>query len=359
MNSLKKMIGVEGYQDHFRNQLFFVFALVIIYLTYFILRPLLAIGFLTLVVAMVIWPMYKRVHRFLPVSKWISSIITILLSLVLIGLPLFWMFRLIVDQLINLISSVDIVNTSNYFATLFANFNQTVVHLPLIGSYLTVDYQVLTNTLIKMVAPITNGAIGILFSGGQISVNFVINFFIFLSLLFYVLPDLDKLKSWLLKASPLSQAATNAYLRRSQVMIADVLKGSVVIAFVEAIMTSIFLIILAVPAAIIISVLVFLFALLPVLGAGVILVPLALFYLFTTQWWLGMILLLWQFLVVSNTDNILRPVLVSREAHIHPALMLVGVLGGLAATGIMGLLYGPLVMILFLTTVDIYQEEYK
>jgi len=72
MNSLKKMIGVEGYQDHFRNQLFFIFALAIIYLTYFVLKPFITIAFLTLVVAMILWPMYKKINHFLPGSKWLA-----------------------------------------------------------------------------------------------------------------------------------------------------------------------------------------------------------------------------------------------------------------------------------------------
>jgi len=288
-----------------------------------------------------------------------SSIVTILLSLLLIGLPLAWMFRLIITQLVGLVGLISLADTSNYFATLVVNFNQTVTHLPLIGPYLAIDYQLLTNTLMKVIAPVTNGAINILFSGGQISVNFLIGFFIFLSLLFYVLPDLDKLKLWLIKASPLSQSATTAYLNRSQIMVTDVLKGSVIIALVEAVITGIFLAILAIPAAIVISVLVFLFALLPILGAGIVLVPLALFYFFNGQWWLGLAILLWQLLIVSNTDNLLRPILVSRETRIHPALMLLAVLGGLATMGIVGLLYGPLIIILFLTTIDIYQKEYK
>jgi predicted PurR-regulated permease PerM len=73
----------------------------------------------------------------------------------------------------------------------------------------------------------------------------------------------------------------------------------------------------------------------------------------------GAFVVLWHLLVVTNIDNFLRPILVPRDARLNQALMLLAVFAGIAMFGAWGIVIGPVLMILIVTTVDVYLAVYK
>jgi len=88
--------------------------------------------------------------------------------------------------------------------------------------------------------------------------------------------------------------------------------------------------------------------LIPVVGTAIVWVPAVLYLVFTgqTAWAVG--LLLWCALVVGNADNVLRPLLIGGKAGMPLPLLIVGILGGLFAYGLMGLILGPLILTVLL-----------
>ena len=73
----------------------------------------------------------------------------------------------------------------------------------------------------------------------------------------------------------------------------------------------------------------------------------------------GVFVALFHVIVISNIDNILRPQLVPRSARLQPALMMLGVFAGLGMFGFAGIVFGPVVMIIVVTTVNMYRSVYK
>jgi len=63
--------------------------------------------------------------------------------------------------------------------------------------------------------------------------------------------------------------------------------------------------------------------------------------------------------VVTNIDNVLRPILVPKEARLDPALMLLAVFSGIAMFGFWGIVLGPVLMIIIVTTISVYLAVYK
>ena len=84
----------------------------------------------------------------------------------------------------------------------------------------------------------------------------------------------------------------------------------------------------------------------------------ALIFLLTGNLSSAIIILIGFYVFVNPTDLILRPKLVSKEAYLNFALMLLALFGGLAVGGILGMIYGPVIMILFITTIDIFAEYF-
>lgn len=101
----------------------------------------------------------------------------------------------------------------------------------------------------------------------------------------------------------------------------------------------------------------------PLFGPPFIFIPAALLLFAKGMDWQGIGLLVWGFLFVINIDNVLRLVLSRKIGNIHPIITIVGVIIGIPLFGIVGLVFGPLLLAYFLITVKIYRlnksEELK
>ena len=96
---------------------------------------------------------------------------------------------------------------------------------------------------------------------------------------------------------------------------------------------------------------------LPVLGAPIIFVPAALIELANGHTTAGYGLLAWGFILVINIDNVIRFLIAKRVGNIHPIITVIGVVIGIPVFGIMGLVFGPLLLSYFFLTVRIYETS--
>jgi predicted PurR-regulated permease PerM len=95
------------------------------------------------------------------------------------------------------------------------------------------------------------------------------------------------------------------------------------------------------------------------LGCGLIGVPIGIIQIALGHVWQGIVILVGYVVVVTNIDYLLRPRLVSRETQINRALVLLSVFGGLKLFGFLGVIYGPVIMVFLVTTIEIYLEYYR
>ncbi len=100
------------------------------------------------------------------------------------------------------------------------------------------------------------------------------------------------------------------------------------------------------------------FAILPVVGSGLIWGPGALALFLGGRYVAAVGIALWGLVVVASVDNVLRPVIYNKWARIHPLVTLVGALAGIRFFGMLGLLIGPLALSYFFELIQMYREEY-
>jgi len=100
------------------------------------------------------------------------------------------------------------------------------------------------------------------------------------------------------------------------------------------------------------------FAILPVVGSGLVWAPGALALMLGHHALAGMLLALGGIVVVGNVDYVIRPRVFRRWANIHPLVTLIGALAGVPYFGILGLLIGPLALSYFFELIKMYGEEY-
>lgn len=100
-------------------------------------------------------------------------------------------------------------------------------------------------------------------------------------------------------------------------------------------------------------------SIIPVLGAGVVWVPVSVYFFVTSHSWQGFFVLIWGALFIGLSDNIVRFVLAKRMADVHPVVTVLGVIMGLRYFGITGLIFGPLLISYFIILLKIYYFEYQ
>jgi predicted PurR-regulated permease PerM len=93
----------------------------------------------------------------------------------------------------------------------------------------------------------------------------------------------------------------------------------------------------------------------PAVGAGLLWAPIALYFLVTGAVAKGVVLILFGTVVLTATDNILRPFLVGRDTQLPGYVVLVATLGGIASFGLNGMIVGPMVAALFVATWKLFE----
>lgn len=99
-------------------------------------------------------------------------------------------------------------------------------------------------------------------------------------------------------------------------------------------------------------------AMLPIIGAAAVYVPMGVYLLAVGNTWQGIAVLAYGFGVVGTSDNISRFLLAKKIADVHPLITIFGVIIGVNLFGFIGLIFGPLLISMFILLLEIYSNEY-
>ncbi len=97
----------------------------------------------------------------------------------------------------------------------------------------------------------------------------------------------------------------------------------------------------------------------PIVGGGLVWIPLVVFHFINGENWQGFFLLAWAVLLMGSIDNVIRFVLAERMADVHPVITILGVIMGLKYFGFIGLIFGPVLISFFIILLKIYYLEYQ
>ncbi|SCX44203.1 AI-2E family transporter [Nitrosospira sp. Nsp1] len=192
---------------------------------------------------------------------------------------------------------------------------------------------------------------------GQNAFEFVISFGIMLYLLFFLLRDGAALSIRIKQAMPLSMEHKRHLFSKFTTVIRATVKGNVVVAAAQGTLGGIMFSFLGIQGALLWGFVMAFLSLLPAVGAGLIWVPVAVYFLFTGAIWQGVTLIAFGVLVIGLVDNILRPILVGRDTKIPDYVILISTLGGMVLFGLNGFVIGPVIAALFIAAWDLFSSS--
>lgn len=196
------------------------------------------------------------------------------------------------------------------------------------------------------------GAAGGLFGGLTAAIIFL---YVFISLLV----NGDDLRLLIRRLNPLGEEATDLYLAKMAAMVRGTVRGQFVIALAQGIAGAISIYLAGFhDGFFIFAILLSALSVIP-LGGGIVTIPFGIGLALFGNVIGGIFVIAFHIIVVTNIDNVLRPILVPKEAKLDSALMLLSVFAGITMFGFLGIVIGPVVMIVIVTTISVYLWVYQ
>ncbi len=182
---------------------------------------------------------------------------------------------------------------------------------------------------------------------------------LFLYVFISLLTNAAAVRRLLGQLNPLGEEVTDLYLAKMGAMVNGTVRGQFIIAVFQGVAGAISIYIGGFHNGFFIfAILLTALSVIP-LGSGVITIPFGIGMMLFGNVFGGIFVILFHVIVVTNIDNFLRPILVPREARLDAALMLLSVFAGITMFGAFGIVIGPVLMIVVVTTISVYLAVYK
>jgi len=274
-------------------------------------------------------------------KKPIAAILIILISFVIVILPIGLMISMILQKVLTVAKNPDQIK--HYFETL----SKKASMLPFDVSPETIGPKVATF--------ISQNAGGVIGSTFNIAASLLIMYF----LLYFLLMNVVKLEQTLVKYLPFEQKRTNQF---AQELVTQTFANAIcvpAVAVAQGLAVYISLRIAGVPEPGILSLIAGFASVIPIVGCGLVWVPVALYLFANNQIWQGFFITGYSALVLVTVENGIRMIVARRIGNIHPLATVFGVILGLKFFGVPGLVFGPFLINCLMLLIRIYHEEYK
>ncbi len=193
----------------------------------------------------------------------------------------------------------------------------------------------------------------------------IINIFIFLFLTFFLLRDGRNMSKRLGNLLLLKSGAKKRVLKEITDLIYAVVFGTIILALIQGLFVIGGYYLFGINSPLMWGIMTALAALIPFVGTGLIWLPLGISLIFsgiitpeTVLIGKGIGLILYGILIISSIDNFLRPKIVGDRSILHPALVLLGVVGGVFMFGFIGVVVGPVILALLVISLRMQDDSF-
>lgn len=311
------------------------------------------------IVAYLFTPLYNRMRAKL--NGGLATTLTVLAALATVVIPISLLITLATFQISHMLTGVtewaktaDLNNLGDRAITVI---NQLLAKLPFQTPQISAES--LRENLGKVAQAVGEWLLRGLSGAAGGVIGFITSTIIFLYVLISLLVNQKQVLTLIRHLNPLGDEVTDLYLTKMGAMVKGTVKGQFIIALIQGTLGAISIYVAGFHDGFFIFV-IFLTALSVIpLGSGIVTIPFGIGMMFFGNVAGGLFVVLFHILGITNVDNFLRPILVPKEARLDPALMLLSVFSGIAMFGFFGIVLGPVLMILIVTTISVYLAVYK
>lgn len=338
----------------------FLLIILILSLTFLnVIKPFIIDIFIAAIMANQLWRFYKKLQIRLKSEKFAATV-CVTLSVLFIILPLLLISYIVSNEAIQAVKTTreNLPKIQNALST--HSLQQRLQRIP--GATRGLDYlhqlelkKKLYEKLpqfINNLSDLAQSALTSLYLG-------IFHFFIIILLLFFMFTDGEKVLARIKHTLPMNTNDLDELLQEIEKVTDGTIKGAFIVGIIEAVVGGIIFLICGIPSVFFWSIIMFIAAIIPAGGSGLIYVPVGLYLLAFGHPVTGAVLIVLAMLVPNGIQNIVKPKLVGDKIGLNPALLLLTTLGGLLCFGLIGFIIGPLVGALFVAVWRQFADRYQ
>ncbi len=189
-------------------------------------------------------------------------------------------------------------------------------------------------------------------------VNFGVNIVVLLFVLYFMLIGGRRMEQYCRDIMPFSRSVSRSVMREIRMIVRSNALGIPLLALVQGVVAYVGYLLFGVSGALFWGVMTCFATIIPIFGTALIWLPLAGFMALDGRWGAAVGLTLYGTLVVTHVDNVARFVMQKKLADTHPLITIFGVFIGLSLFGFMGVIFGPLMLAMFVFCVDLFKKHY-
>lgn len=327
--------------------------LAVLIFAFVVLRPFLMIFLMALVLATISYPAYVWILNHTRGHKTLSAFLTCILVVILLIVPCAVLLTLLAKESLQL---YDWINERVQAGLVDRSLIQRVLDLqqrliPQLDLKQLNMGQALTGVAGRLSTVLVNLSAGAL----KALTTAIWQFFLMLFALFYFLKDGGAFLRWITHLTPLSGSLEKEIFDRFKGVSESAFYGTFLTALAQGFLGGIGFLIVGLPPLVWGVVMAF-FSMIPVVGTAIVWGPAAVLLILSHRVTAGIFLIAWGVVIVGLSDNILRPLLMRGRSELHPMLIFFSLLGGISAFGPLGILLGPLAMVLVIGLLQAYEE---
>lgn len=188
--------------------------------------------------------------------------------------------------------------------------------------------------------------------------QFVFLFCMMILVIFFLLIDQPKLMEYIIRLSPLPDDEDRLLLKKFEEIANAILKGNGICGLIQGILAGAVFSILNLNSPLLWGCIMAVLAFLPIFGIGLVMIPTAAFLAINDSLASGIFLFVFYLVLSFSMEYLVKPKMVGSQVQMHTLLVFLSIIGGLSVYGVLGIIYGPLIVTAFLTLSDIYFKKY-
>ncbi|MFT5144222.1 MAG: putative PurR-regulated permease PerM [Thalassolituus oleivorans] len=346
----------QVHRDKFRRTSVLVLVAIVSFVFLWMVRSFLMPLLLAAIFSGLASPLYRRLVRQFGGRCGLAATCTLLILLIVVGLPSFLFLGIVVTQAVDVSQSArPWIEAQIEHPGLIEEYIRSI---PLVGQLMPEEAAIaaklgqFASTVGKLLADSV-----VDFTRG--TANFFLMLFVTVYAMYFYLTNGRVILEKILYYVPLTSEVEVELVDKFITVTKAVLKGSLVIGLIQGALAGGAFLVAGVPGWAFWTAVMVVLSIVPAIGSALVWIPAAAYLFVTGHGSAALGVALWCGLVAGSVDNFLRPALVGKDTKLPDLLVLVGTLGGIFLFGIVGFILGPIVVALFLAVWELYGDVFK